>query len=121
MADSERPLGIPSLDASTIPEQPDNFSNEEHSALWGKAQATEFRKDSAQDRSERKTYAGRIFRLLIGWLCVVASILFLRGFFKFTFFNLSDAVLMTLIGSTTASVVGIFIIVTKYLFPKRTR
>ena len=120
MADSELPSGIPLLDASTIPEQPDNYSNEEQTALEN-ARITEFQKDSAQDRSERKTYAGRIFRLLIGWLCVVASILCLRGFSKLTFFNLSDAVLMTLIGSTTASVVGIFIIVAKYLFPQKTR
>lgn len=33
-------------------------------------------------------------------------------------FHLSDAVLMTLIGSTTASVIGIFLIVLHWLFPK---
>ena len=120
MAGSKLPSGIPLLDVSTIPEQPDDYSNKEQSA-WKNAQITEFQKDSAQDRSERKTYAGRIFRLLIVWLCVVASILLLRGFSQFSLFSLSDAVLMTLIGSTTASVVGIFIIVAKYLFPQRTR
>ena len=34
-------------------------------------------------------------------------------------FKLSDTVLATLIGSTTASVLGLFAIVANYLFPKR--
>lgn len=34
-------------------------------------------------------------------------------------FTLSAAVLSTLIGSTTASVLGLFAIVANYLFPKR--
>ena len=120
MADSDLPSGIPSLDASTISDQPDDYSSQEQSA-WKIAQITEYEKNSAQNRSERKTYAGRIFRLLIMWLCGVALILFLHGFSQFTSFNVSDVVLMTLIGSTTASVVGIFIIVAKYLFPQKTQ
>ena len=121
MAGPEHSSEIPSLDPSTIPEQPDDYSDQEASA-WKNAKTSEFLKDSTQDRSERKTYAGRIFRLLIVWLAVVGSILLLHGFSPFTRFNnLSDAVLMTLIGSTTASVVGIFVIVAKYLFPQRAR
>lgn len=73
-----------------------------------------------QDINERRKYAHRIFCLIVAWLLVVALILFLQGF-KFAVyrhsFQLSNSVLLTLIGSTTASVLAIFAIVTKYLFP----
>ena len=46
------------------------------------------------------------------------KILLMHGF-SFIPFELSVAVLTTLIGSTTASVLGLFAIVANYLFPKR--
>jgi hypothetical protein len=89
-----------------------------------------------QDRAERKSYANRIFILISAWLLGVFVILILSGFgrpsdnhfivyckssfvvFPLTF-SISDKVLMTLIGGTTATVLGLFAIVANYLFPKR--
>lgn len=74
--------------------------------------------DLVQDREQRKTYADRLFRLVAVWLVVNGLIVFLHGFGHVPF-TLSGAVLTTLIGSTTASVLGLFAIVANYLFPKR--
>lgn len=77
-------------------------------------------KSKHQDITERKKYTGRIFWLIVGWLIAVLVILLLQGFYKIwkVYFLLSDNVILALIGGTTANVLGIFIIVTKYLFPK---
>lgn len=95
-----------------------------------------------QDIAARKEYANRIFRLIVGWLIAIFSVLILHGFlsrndvtFSFRFFHwiwpspvvslsklhfeLSDPVLLALIGGTTASVLGLFVIVANYLFPKK--
>ena len=70
-----------------------------------------------QDTEERKTYANKIFKLICVWLLAVFGILVAQG--SDCGFELSDAVLLALIGGTTANVLGIFIIVAQYLFPKR--
>lgn len=91
-----------------------------------------------QDRTERKTYAGRIFRLICCWLCGVFTLLIISGFGKsfpqelqlaignnlYSFkgkiaFEISDGVLLAIVGGTTATVLGLFAIVANYLFPKR--
>ena len=74
--------------------------------------------DRAQDRNQRKTYGSRLFWLIIIWLIVSGLIVLLQGF-SFVPFKLSVTVLTTLIGSTTASVLGLFAIVANYLFSKR--
>jgi hypothetical protein len=71
-----------------------------------------------QDIAERKLYAGRCFWLVAIWLALIGLIIFLQGF-GIGNFALPTSVLITLIGSTTGSVVGIFLIVTRYLFPRR--
>jgi hypothetical protein len=73
-----------------------------------------------QDREERKKYAHRVFCLMAAWLAAMIALVALAGFKTSWYsFNLSDAVILAMIGSTTASVVGIFLIVATYLFPKR--
>ncbi len=71
-----------------------------------------------QDREQRKTYANRLFGLVVVWLIVTGVVILLHGFTFFPF-KLSVAVFTTLIGSTTVSVLGLFAIVANYLFPKR--
>ncbi|HKV47685.1 MAG TPA: hypothetical protein VJN69_06300 [Candidatus Acidoferrales bacterium] len=71
-----------------------------------------------QDIDERKEYAGRAFWLVVVWLVVIGIILFLEGF-RWHSFDLTSGVLQVLIGSTTGSIVGIFLILTHYLFPRR--
>ncbi len=70
-----------------------------------------------QDLTERKKYAGRIFWLIVGWIVAIFAVVGLQGFSYFGF-SISDNVLITLIGGTTINVLGIFIVVANYLFPK---
>ena len=113
------PSEIPSPDNYDLPDQP-NISLDEERA-YSQIKNDAFRQDSDLARAQRKKYADRIFVLLVVWLCTLVVILILSGFSTLTGFNLTDTVLMTLIGSTTASMIGIFLIVANYLFPKRNR
>lgn len=75
-------------------------------------------KSFRQDTDERKKYAHRIFCLLCTWLICVGVILLLQGD-MINGFELDKEIIVALIGGTTASVIGIFLIVAQYLFPKR--
>ena len=83
-----------------------------------------------QDIEERKIYARKIFRLIACWVAGVFIILMCQGFLGRSQqttdkngsklgFNLSDSVLIAVVSGTTASVIGIFLVVANYLFPKR--
>jgi len=72
----------------------------------------------SQDIDERKKYAHRIFCLICSWLGICFLLLGLEGFAHWTQFSLPEGVLMAIIGSTTVDVLGIFYIVTHYLFPQ---
>lgn len=75
-----------------------------------------------QDREERKKYAHLIFRLVVSWLLGIAAIVLLQGFLgPVEIFEIPTSALVTLIGGTTASVVAIFGIVAKHIFPPRYR
>lgn len=79
-------------------------------------------KSYQQDIIERKKYANRIFLFVVCWSVVVVIILLIQGFgVKFNFFNLSDKVLISLISATTINVLGVFVIVAKYLFPESSK
>jgi len=71
-----------------------------------------------QNLGERKKYASRVFWLIVAWLVGIFVVLGLQGF-SLGEFNLSDNVLITLIAGTTGSVLGIFIVIAKYLFPSK--
>lgn len=70
-----------------------------------------------QDMEQRKDYADRIFSMISIYLFFVLLILFLDGFC--TRFNLGDTVLVTLLGTTTSTILGVFYFVAKYLFTKK--
>ncbi len=75
-----------------------------------------------QDLELREAFAWDIFYLIVAWLILIFLILLLQAFSATIFqhsFRLSDAVLLALIGGTTVNVLGIFIIVVRYLFPQR--
>ena len=74
--------------------------------------------DLRQDRGQRKLFSLLIFGLISLWLTAVLIIVSFDGASAETF-NLSKTVLTTLIGSTTGSVLGLFLVVARYLFPKR--
>lgn len=80
-----------------------------------------------QDIVERKRYALFSFLLVCLWLFLVLIIILLEGFggagTEVTIksvpvkFKLSEAIVLALIGSTTINVIGLFVVVVKYLFP----
>jgi hypothetical protein len=93
-----------------------------------------------QNRAERKKYALRVFVVLNLWLVVVAYVLLAQGFkygapkLTYTYipnyrpmitmagaapFQLSDNVVIALLTTTTGSIIGVFLIVAKYLFPAK--
>ena len=74
-------------------------------------------KSHEQDIEARRLYANRIFWLIASWMLAVFFFLIVGGF-SWGNFDLTDTVLVTLIGGTTANVIGIFLIVVAYLFPK---
>jgi hypothetical protein len=82
--------------------------------------------DLQSDRAFREKYAPKILRLIQVWLSVVVAILLLDGVgipserWRVTF-DLSDQVLLALIGGTTASVIGLLVIVITYIFPRRNK
>jgi len=69
-----------------------------------------------QNTDERKKYAELIFNMSAWWLAFVAFVLVFSGLQKMIF---PEAVLLALIGTTTLNVLGLFYIVTKYLFPNK--
>lgn len=69
-----------------------------------------------ENKIERKKFAKRVFFLITAFLLLVFLVLFLCGFRLATRFVLSDTVLITLLGSTTATVISLFAFVMKYLF-----
>jgi uncharacterized membrane protein len=76
----------------------------------------EFLKGNEQDREERKKFANKIFILLNCFLAVTVFIVIAAGFSKCIGFELSDTALITLLTTTTANIIGIFLFVVKYIF-----
>lgn len=73
-----------------------------------------------QDRDERRTYGNKIFCLICCWLVGLAALLMAQGFEDFPF-KLETGVMLAVVGGTTINVLGLFVIVANYLFPKRTK
>ena len=115
---SEPDLGLVRADEPEgTDQQTENLYDEEAKSLENDRLRAEV-DDLVQDREQRKTYGNRLFGLVVVWLIVIGLVILLHGF-TFIPFELSVAVLTTLIGSTTVSVLGLFAIVANYLFPKR--
>lgn len=69
-----------------------------------------------QNREDRKKYANRIYWLMVSWISAIMIIIIAQGFGENINFEVSDKVLITLIGGTTINILGVFVIVAKYLF-----
>jgi fatty acid desaturase len=74
-----------------------------------------------QNINFRKGFSIAIFVLGCLWLAFIALVIIFQGFGKFRggSFNLSQGVMLALIGTTTVNVLGLFYVVTNYLFPKK--
>ena len=73
--------------------------------------------DRQQARKQREEFAHKVFRLVVGWIIAVGALLCLSGWGVWDF-QLSDSVLITLVGGTSASVIGLLAIVMRSLFPQ---
>lgn len=72
--------------------------------------------ESQDTHKLRLKYAGRIFWIVCAWLVCVAIAVFMSGF-NYKEFELSDKVLIVFITSTTINVVGLYVVVAKWMFP----
>lgn len=70
-------------------------------------------KDLKQDRDERKKYARWTYYIISVWLLMILFLVFNSSLLK-----LSDAVLITLVSTTTINIIGLAFIVNRYLFNK---
>ena len=71
-----------------------------------------------QNLKARGVYITRLFRLGVVWLLLLLVIVVLQGF-GIGSFSLATSVLVTLVGSTTATVLALFAIAARYLFPPK--
>lgn len=78
----------------------------------------EANRGDTQDRDQRKEFAERVFHFAAIYMAFVGLILFLSGTID-NRFHLSDSVLITLLRTTTANVIGILAIVVTYLFSRK--
>ena len=97
--------------------------HDEEARSLERAQQREQLDNLRQDREQRKRYAERLFKLVVSWLIAIWLTVIFAGV-KFPSwlrwsFELSDSILIALITSTTASVLGLFAIVANYLYPKK--
>ncbi len=74
--------------------------------------------DRRDTREQRRTYANRIFTLCCGWVCAIFVLLMFSGFghYQHFHFSLSDRVILAAIGSTTINIIGVFLIVVRFIF-----
>lgn len=106
---------ISAIAVENVPDDADDCTTQEQlEILKGKAELESFKSDTGA----RKEYAKRIFGLTCIWVGGIYILLLLQGFGT-NGFRLSDNVLLAAIGSTTANIVGVFLIVTRYFFPKK--
>lgn len=68
-----------------------------------------------QDRAQLKVYADNLFTFLCFYMILVFFILYKSGSL-YNSFELSDSVIIALITTTTANIIGIFAFVVRYLF-----
>lgn len=71
--------------------------------------------DMRQDREQRKSFSSRIFVFMCLYMLVSIVIVFFCGFH---IMELSEAIIIALLTTTLANVIGVFNFVAKYLFHK---
>ncbi len=118
-----------SLNSNTEPaEQPDQYTEDETSdlekqhLLKQRLLETQTKKQALkQHKSEHKQrvqYAEKIYKIVRNWLIVVVIIVSCSAIPTIQF-QLSDNVLITLLTTSTATVLGLFITVLKYIFGRK--
>lgn len=75
-------------------------------------------KGRVQDREQRKEFAIKIYHFLCFYLSAVLLLVILSAT-PLIKFELTEGIIITLLTTTTANIIGIFILVVKYLFATR--
>lgn len=96
-----------------------SFSNESKESLEKSLIASQKIKNKgySQDIDMRREYADKTYLFVCIYMCFVFFLIFLAC--SPSTFQMSDTVLITLLGTTTINVIGLFAIVMNYLFPKK--
>ena len=110
-------LDVIRVEQAKLPQTPDakdakeEASLQEQQVLYLKEQINEL----TDLRGLRKTYAGRVYWFLVIWCLLLLIILVFQGF-SISGFILSEATMVTLVGGTTASVIGLVGFIVRGLF-----
>lgn len=72
-------------------------------------------KQAKDDREQRREFATRIFGLLSVYLAVVGLLVLLASIDRLGV-SISDSVLITILGTTTANIIALFRFVARYLY-----
>jgi hypothetical protein len=87
---------------------------------WENQALAEALREQIQETNQRKTFADRIFWLVVGWLSAIFTLLILHGTLSpWGLFSIGNSVLVALIGGTTVNVIAVLFVVMRYLFPHR--
>jgi hypothetical protein len=92
-----------------MPDEPDQFTQKDKQAELDKFYS---------NLKQQKLYAKLIYVLTSVWVFAIFALLIFQGF-QICGFHLSDSVILAAIGSTTADIVGVFLIVTRYVFSEK--
>ena len=105
----------PVAEALATSELQESFSERQENLFIEKL--TDQLKYEREAHNDRRKFSRWIFGLALGWLLLVLAIVVFNGFGLWSF-NLSDQVLIALLTTTTANIIGTLVIVLNYLFPK---
>ena len=114
-AETEKPSGSPDQNLPDL-----SIDLEEHKLEFQLTCLEEDLKQLQDTHGLRLDYTAHIFKLVCAWLACVVACVILSGF-GLGGFKLSDSVLIAFITSTTVNVVGLFVLVAKWMFPAGTR
>ena len=73
--------------------------------------------DRTQTREQREKWAERVFLISLGWLIAVLLLVTAQAL---SLINLANSVLIALVTTTTANILGTLAIVLRFIFPQKT-
>lgn len=76
-------------------------------------------KQYEQDIRERKRFAIHAVRFTKSWICFLIIVTFIQQFLGIWHAGLSDGEFIAVVTTTTVSVLGFWLLVGRYLFPKQ--
>jgi hypothetical protein len=101
----------------------DNIDNLDILAGLSKTDTPKEKREQEENRQHKEIFDFRIkiykwlFWSICGYIGLVLVLLFVTGFYKK--FNLDSSVLIALLSTTSANILGVFYIASKWLFPNK--